>query len=96
MVTNEYDFRTYNSTMIMRSLTSNHTVTILNAFANPSNMNQFDASKWLIEKYPEANPKTQLGFDTRIWRCCVIMVALAIAFKTLSLIFLKVLVKKFQ
>lgn len=37
LVINEFDSRNYNSTMILRSLTTNNTVTILNAFANKGN-----------------------------------------------------------
>ena len=36
LVTNEYDERKYNATMIMRSITNNYTVTVLDAFATSS------------------------------------------------------------
>lgn len=96
LVTNEYDERKYNATMIMRSITSNYTVTILDAFATSSSSSSFNSSQWEIEQYPEQNPKTQLSFELGIWKCCVILAALLIIFKLLALFFLKVLVKKFQ
>lgn len=60
-----------------------------------SNSSTFNSSQWTVIKYPEVNPADVSGFDLGIWKCMVILVALAIFLRILSLIFLKLLVSKF-
>ena len=50
-VRNEFDNRQYNSTMIIRSLTNNHTMTILNAFASNQTAT-FNQSQWQVLQQP--------------------------------------------
>jgi hypothetical protein len=56
----------------------------------------FNSSQWSVIKYPEVNPASISGFDVGIWKCMVILTALTILLRILSLFFLKVLVSKFQ
>jgi len=50
---------------------------------------------WNVMKYPEINPAEPAGFDLGLWKCIVILGAITIAFRFLSMIFLKLLVSKF-
>lgn len=56
----------------------------------------FNSSQWEVIKYPEINPAEVSGFDVGLWKCLVILAALSIFLRILSLIFLKLLVSKFQ
>ena len=94
---NEFDSRIYNTTMILQNILNNKTMVIMNANSIMNgNSSTFNSSQWNIVKYPEVNPATVAGFDVGLWKCLVIMVGLMIGLRILSLIFLKLLVSKFQ
>jgi ABC-type transport system involved in multi-copper enzyme maturation permease subunit len=97
MTVNEFDSRIYNTTMIIRNILTNTTQVLQNS----GNMMLkdgpgFNSSQWIVTKYPEINPAVISGFDVGVWQCLVILLALTIALRILSLIFLKLLVSKFQ
>jgi hypothetical protein len=96
MTVNEFDSRVYNTTTILRNIINNATMVIPNGGNMMSNGPQFNSSQWAVIKYPEVNPADIQGFDVGIWKCLVILFALSILLRLLSLFFLKVLVSKFQ
>ena len=82
--------------MMLQSLTTNNTVTILNAFVKNGNSKSFNESEWKVVLYPEVNPAAISNFEVGLWRCLVILAALTIFLRILSLFFLKVFLSKFQ
>ena len=58
-------------------------------------INEYDSRIYDITK-GEVNPKIFMGFDVGMWKCLVILTAITIGLRIFSLIFLKLLVSKFQ
>lgn len=97
LTVNEYDSRIYNTTMILENILNKRTMVIANAAGMTLQESPtFNSSQWAVIKYPEVNPAAISGFDVGIWKCMVILTALTILLRLLSLFFLKVLVSKFQ
>lgn len=82
--------------MILQNMTSGKQYVILNAFTNKTAFAKLNMTQYSIEKYPEVNPVEAAGFDVGLWKCLVILAALTVALRILSLIFLRLLVTKFQ
>ncbi len=97
LTVNEFDSRVYNTTTVLQNILDKRTMVIANAATMMGQDSPgFNSSQWQVIKYPEINPADVSGFDVGIWKCLVILVALTIFLRILSLIFLKLLVSKFQ
>ena len=94
-VRNEFDHRTYNPEIILKSLTTNLTVIIPNAFAGNGTAS-FSTTDWEIMQYPQINPVVLAGFSVGMWRCLVILAGLTVGLRVMSFTCLKYRVAKFQ
>ncbi len=92
MVRNEFDNRNYNSTMLLKDYYSGAT-TIYDINQNHTAVN---ITQYKVVQYPESNPVDSAGWDLELWRCLVVLAGLTVALRLLSLIFLKLMVSKFQ
>ena len=81
--------------MILRSMTTNNTVSIVNAFANGGSKS-LNTTDWVVVQYPEMNPKEPLGFNVGMWKCLMLLAIISVVLRFLALFFIKVLIKKFQ
>ena len=81
--------------MIIKSLTNNYTMTILNAFASNQTAT-FNQSQWQVLQQPELDPAGPMGFNVGLWKCLVVLAALTVGLRVMSYFFMRLLVSKFQ
>ena len=94
LVRNEFDGRTYTS--IVQNMTTNYTTTVLSSMINPKiYFPQNNASQLRLAQY-QMSPVEHMSFNVGLWKCLVVLAAIAVLFRLVSSFFLRVLVSKFQ
>ena len=95
LVVNEFDERTYNRTMVLEQVGTGIRRSFPQGYVLPKD-NPDQYKTWKIMQYPEINPSVGAGFDVGLWKCLVILAAITIFFRLLSMVCLKLLVSRFQ